>query len=93
MEYDDDYERQPHEKLYFGVLSALDMLKRLPADKREQILKMYNVTEADLLWQARQASIQPYWDEETRTGDWNRVSDSWNKIRASYNEHKNITQP
>lgn len=90
MEGVEIYEREPCAKLYFAVMAALDMLECLPEEKREVILAMYNVRQEDIEWQKRQAPLESYWDDETRTGDWDRVTRSWDRIRASYNEFKGL---
>lgn len=90
MEDVEDYEQEPCAELYFAVDAVLHMLEYLPEEKRERILAMYNVLEEDIEWQKRQAPIESYWDEETRTGDWGRVSRTWDRIRASYNEYKGL---
>lgn len=88
----DDLERPPHVELYMKVNSAKYMLRLLPNDRKERILNMYGVTEEDIKWQESQEPIQSYWDEETRTGDWNRVRDSWEKVKVSYNSYKGIDE-
>jgi hypothetical protein len=90
MDYYEDYKQEPCAELYFAVQTAVQFSEQMPM-KRARVLAMYNVTEEDIVWQSKQEPPESYCDNETRAGDWNRVTRGWDRIRASYNEYKNIT--
>ena len=91
MEDAEDYEREPCAELYFKVSAYLSWVKRIPENKQILAEKFFRIAKEDISWYYEQAPIESYWDEETRTGDWERVTRSWDRIRASYNEYKGIT--